>query len=343
MINEEKLTKHYEKIVEVLDEMIPWKWDKIALYAEDKASIVDFYYILTREDKYIFCDTIQDEYEDKDYDYGYYRNKLEKAVYNLWLEFYNSDEEPWTKMSFIINSGFELSINFAYENLENTTWSGRESYWEYKELDLIDEKEYEYDGENLENINIRLDLPLSEFLIQFRRDEYEEFLKHIGRNHIFNQNLIDKYYELIIESIDEYVNLDDCEEVVIYSDADLFNVGYFKKLKNENKYIELYHNEVDYDTIQNIIKMIYLEQGKNKELEEMTAFIFRIDSKRNLKAKYRKMIENDGLDYRIYHFAFLDLEYIPKDKSDIKIFGEYLKAYDKDLYEKFEKALRQIE
>ena len=334
MIKEEKLIKHYSNIAKILDEMVPWEWDNIALYAEARAMIVDFYYMLKGETTYEFCDTIDRKYRNGKYNYNKLRKKLEKSIKKLWLEFKNSDEEAWTSMTFKINSDFEFSIDFNYDELPmDVNWAERQDYWAYKTLGIIYEEEYKFDVLDYPNSN--MDYSLSQYIVQYKRDEYKEFLRKIGRDDTFNEKLMDKYYEDMIEILNIECNLNECEEVVVYSDTEGFNIGIFRKLKNDNKYEEVFCK--NFEILRQLIIRIYLEQGKNDKVENLTAFIFRISSDRELKAEYRKKIDYDGsLLYKRYYFAFKELGYITDEFYES--FEESLKGHDKELYEKLIKA-----
>ncbi len=343
MINEEILVEHYTNIAQAIDNMIPWDWKEVVLYGEEEASIVDFYYIPEGFKEYKFCDTIDMEYEDENFDYQQLREELEEAVENLWLEFEKAGVEfekagvePWNSMTFKLNSDFQFSIDYSYEELDNTSWYEREAYWAYKTLGIVPDDEY--DEEYTEDEEDKFSL--SKYFIEYKKDEYKDFLKYLGKNAEFSEDLVKQYCNRITEILDEWICLKDHEDVVIYTDSEsCFGLGIFKKQKGSNKYEEMLYLKkgegVNRERIRRVIEKIWLEQGKDESKPNMKAAIFKINNNKEVEIDYRYELKDICRYDRKYTFAFTELGYIPEDKTERKLFEEYLIENDKELYKKY--------
>ena len=138
MIEESKLTEYYSEIANKLDEMIPCKWERIVLFAEEvgDASFATFYFY-TEDGKLHNSGNIPDEYNVN-------RMMSKKALYELiqinkrfWLEFKNSDDEIWYTYTFELDSDWKFKIKFGYENDVDISSLEKKIRWAYDELGII--------------------------------------------------------------------------------------------------------------------------------------------------------------------------------------------------------------
>lgn len=145
MIEESKLIKYYSEIAEKLDEIIPVKWDKISMYAEEVGDVssVSFYYYTDNCTKLHHSGDIPEEYSVDEEVYDCLIDELIALNKKLWLEFKNAGESTWCSLTFNLNCNWKFQAKFSYERDNEAGRLEREIRWAYNELGLVPEDEYE--------------------------------------------------------------------------------------------------------------------------------------------------------------------------------------------------------
>ena len=144
MIEQRKLTEYYSGIANKLDDMIPCKWERIVLYAEEvgNARFATFYFYT--EDGHIHhWGDIPDEYNINRMMISKSLNELRQINKRLWLEFENSDEETWYSFTFDINCDWKFKIKFGYDKNDELSGLEKEIRWAYDELGLVPQERVE--------------------------------------------------------------------------------------------------------------------------------------------------------------------------------------------------------
>lgn len=145
MIKESKLSKYYSEIAEKLNEIIPVKWDKISMYAEEVGDVssVSFYYYTDNGMKVHYSGDIPDECNVDEDIYDSLTDELIAINKELWLEFKNAEESTWCSFTFNLDCNWKFQIKFAYERDNEVGRLEREIRWAYDELGIVPEDEYE--------------------------------------------------------------------------------------------------------------------------------------------------------------------------------------------------------
>ena len=138
MISEEKLQKHYNKILDKLVEMIPTKWTRVLLYAEetDNRNYADFYFYTEDGKLHEFVNI------DKEYNQSYrtlhdHMDALREINKELWLEFVTAAEKPWCTYSMEVLTERKYSIKYSYEFYDAPGVGARCNRWAYDEFGII--------------------------------------------------------------------------------------------------------------------------------------------------------------------------------------------------------------
>jgi hypothetical protein len=116
---EEKLNKIYEKIADNLNQTIPEEWDKVYMYGEvnEHMQKAFFYYYPSNSDK------------------------LLEIMEELWNEFKNNGQEPWTNFTFVLESNGKFKIDYDYTDLSEASPREQRWIWKYKYLGIMPENE----------------------------------------------------------------------------------------------------------------------------------------------------------------------------------------------------------
>ncbi|WP_250675812.1 immunity protein YezG family protein [Paraclostridium ghonii] len=145
MIEEIKLTKYYSAIAEKLDEIIPVKWDKISMYAEEVGDVnsVSVYYYTNNGMELHHSGDIPNECNIDEDIYDSLTDELIDINKKLWLEFKNAEEPTWCSLTFNLDCHWKFQVKFAYERDNEIGRLEREIRWAYNELGAIPKDEYE--------------------------------------------------------------------------------------------------------------------------------------------------------------------------------------------------------
>ncbi|WP_196600232.1 immunity protein YezG family protein [Pectinatus frisingensis] len=133
-----RMEQLYQKIVNIINSMLPEKWEKLHLYAEVREGYasVFFYYYRSGSITPIHSLDITDKFIVDDN----YFSKLEHQLYNtfreLLLEFKVQEQEIWTNLTLILRSNGKLKITYGYENVSQISSVEKKEKWKAKYLGI---------------------------------------------------------------------------------------------------------------------------------------------------------------------------------------------------------------
>ena len=126
----------YQKVANILVEMIPEEWEKILLYAEVREgfSQVFFYYYPVNQEQPVYSLDIVDMFNiDKPL-----HRKLKQELYDcfeeLWNEFTVQDQELWTSLTYILDNMGKMKLNYGYEDISEISPDEKQDKWEAEYL-----------------------------------------------------------------------------------------------------------------------------------------------------------------------------------------------------------------
>ncbi|WP_243291874.1 antitoxin YezG family protein [Bacillus sp. FJAT-47783] len=138
-MNEEQLGKLYQQIAEVVVDTIPEEWSKVYLYGEigEGSQTAYFYYYPEGNKKPIYSHDITEIFALSDLEYSEKWNSLVDLVQELWREFKDNEQEPWTNFTFILDKEGQFKIDYNYDDLSNVDLHKRKTIWKYKHLGIV--------------------------------------------------------------------------------------------------------------------------------------------------------------------------------------------------------------
>ncbi|WP_196591662.1 immunity protein YezG family protein [Pectinatus frisingensis] len=133
-----KMEELYGQIADLLNQMIPEEWSRILLYSEvrEGMSQVYFYYYRTSQDKPIYSLDIVDIYNIDKQNFKNFDHKLYDCFERLWEEFKIQGQEPWTHLTFFLDSTGKMKIDYSYEDVSEISPVEQQEKWEAKYLSL---------------------------------------------------------------------------------------------------------------------------------------------------------------------------------------------------------------
>ncbi|MEC2074524.1 antitoxin YezG family protein [Metabacillus fastidiosus] len=140
-MNENKLNSIYQNIAQTVIETIPEEWSKVFVYGEitEDTSNAFFFYYPENNKSPIHSHNIPDIFGIEKETYKEKWRTLLDYLEELWYEFKNNNQEPWTNLTFIFNHEGELKIDYDYEDLSEANDYERRIIWKYKYLKLLPE------------------------------------------------------------------------------------------------------------------------------------------------------------------------------------------------------------
>ncbi len=128
----------YMEIAELLNKMIPEEWSRILLYSEvrEGMSQVYFYYYPKLQNKPIYSLDIVDIYDIDKQNYKNIDHKLYDCFERLWEEFKIQGQEPWTHLTFFLDSTGKMKIDYNYDDISQISPVEKQDKWEAKYLGI---------------------------------------------------------------------------------------------------------------------------------------------------------------------------------------------------------------
>lgn len=126
----------YQKVANILVEMIPEEWENILLYAEVREgfSQVFFYYYPVNQEQPVYSLDIVDMFNiDKPL-----HRKLKQELYDcfeeLWNEFMVQDQELWTSLTYTLDNMGRMKLNYGYDDISEISPDEKQDKWEAEYL-----------------------------------------------------------------------------------------------------------------------------------------------------------------------------------------------------------------
>ena len=126
----------YQKVANILVEMIPEEWEKILLYAEVREgfSQVFFYYYPVKQEQPVYSLDIVDMFNiDKPL-----HRKLKQELYDCFEELWNEcrvqDQELWTSLTYILDNMGRMKLNYGYDDISEISPDEKQDKWEAEYL-----------------------------------------------------------------------------------------------------------------------------------------------------------------------------------------------------------------
>lgn len=141
---EGKLNEIYIKIANTIDETIPEKWDKVFMYGEilEDVQKAFFYYYPTGSKEPVYSHDIPEIFDISEDEYDELLLQLIDNITELQNELKNNGQEPWTNLTFILESNGKFKFEYDYTDLLEVDDIAHHAVWEYKYLGIIPENEY---------------------------------------------------------------------------------------------------------------------------------------------------------------------------------------------------------
>lgn len=138
-MNNEKLDRLYQEIVGIIIDTIPEEWLKVYLYAEvnDGSQKADFYYYPQDNDGPICSHDITEHFTISEEEYSIQWNQLLDSVTELWKEFIDNNQAPWTNFTMIFDRTGKFKIDFSYNDLSNVNPHEKATIWKYENMGII--------------------------------------------------------------------------------------------------------------------------------------------------------------------------------------------------------------
>ncbi|WP_111292589.1 immunity protein YezG family protein [Bacillus safensis] len=141
----EKIKEDYKRIAEIINEMIPVKWDKVWMYAEiiDDSSEVNFYFCNPGNEELIYGHDISEMYSVSNSIYKELLLKLLHSFEDLKKKYVNSGFEEWSTAILKMEQQGKFSIEYGYENIYSIGINGdqRIAVWEYETFGFLPDDE----------------------------------------------------------------------------------------------------------------------------------------------------------------------------------------------------------
>lgn len=137
-MNDTKITGLYQEIGNILNSIIPTRWNKILLSAEVYSGAVSYHYCFYDANS---GELIEFGYIEKKYKVNLNELKLKgleltKIIEKINDEFANNNQERWSTMTFILHNDGKFSIDYGYEDLFASGIMDRRRKWEKKYLNI---------------------------------------------------------------------------------------------------------------------------------------------------------------------------------------------------------------
>ncbi|VBB09908.1 Hypothetical protein LUCI_5206 [Lucifera butyrica] len=126
----------YPTIASALVDIIPEDWDKVLLYAEfgDGYRQVLFYYYPKGSNNPIYSLDITDKFNINQKQYDERETRLYNCFSKLREEFKRQGQEPWTNLTFILDSTGKMKIDYNYDKVSQVCPVEKQGKWEAKYL-----------------------------------------------------------------------------------------------------------------------------------------------------------------------------------------------------------------
>jgi uncharacterized protein (TIGR01741 family) len=144
-MNTQNIEKYYTKIAEKIDCIIHEEWSKVYIYSEVLKDVVKvyFYYFSKNDDSQpIYSQNMPELFGIDENEFDMSLLHLADCFRELWQEFINNEQEPWTNITFILESNGKFKIDYDYTDLSEASPREQHIIWKYKYLGIMPKNEY---------------------------------------------------------------------------------------------------------------------------------------------------------------------------------------------------------
>ncbi len=126
----------YQKVANILVEMIPEEWEKILLYAEVREgfSQIYFYYYPINQKQPVYSLDIVDVFNIDKTLHRKLKQELYECFEKLWNEFKVQGQEQWTNLTYILDNMGRMKLNYGYEDISEISSEEKQDKWEAEYL-----------------------------------------------------------------------------------------------------------------------------------------------------------------------------------------------------------------
>ncbi|WP_415273393.1 immunity protein YezG family protein [Bacillus siamensis] len=140
-MNNEKMGELYQKIAEHLNEMIPFQWKKIVLYAEilDDSADIYFYFTTPNNSNYLFSHNIPEHFDVSEEIYDQLLIELQELFEELKEEFKLGNQDIWTNLTLKLENTGQFSIDYNDDDVLSSELDDlqRRDVWKYQNLGIL--------------------------------------------------------------------------------------------------------------------------------------------------------------------------------------------------------------
>ncbi|MEN3818912.1 MAG: immunity protein YezG family protein [Bacillus velezensis] len=140
-MNNEKMGELYQKIDEHLNEMIPFQWKKIVLYAEilDDSADIYFYFTTPNNSDYLFSHNIPEHFDVSEEIYDQLLIELQELFEELKEEFKLGNQDIWTNLTLKLENTGKFSIDYNDDDVLSSELDDlqRRDVWKYQNLGIL--------------------------------------------------------------------------------------------------------------------------------------------------------------------------------------------------------------
>lgn len=142
-MNENNLSNIYNNIAQTVIETIPEKWFKVFVYGEitEDVRTAFFYYYTKRGALSIHSHNIPEIFGTEREGYKELWRRLLDNLEDLWYEFKNNDQEPWTNLTMFFDNQGDFKVDYDYTDLSDADDYERRIIWKNQYLGLTPEDE----------------------------------------------------------------------------------------------------------------------------------------------------------------------------------------------------------
>ncbi|WP_111292756.1 immunity protein YezG family protein [Bacillus safensis] len=140
----DNIEKKYEEIAEILNTMIPAKWDKVWTYAEIvDDSLEAIFYFNTADENLIYGHKIPKKYNVSELIYDELLVDLLHTFKDLKEEYIKNNLGAWTTATLALEKSGKFSIDYGYEDIYSIGLNGvqRKAVWKYETFGFLPEDE----------------------------------------------------------------------------------------------------------------------------------------------------------------------------------------------------------
>lgn len=137
-MNTFKMENLYQEIANTVNEMIPEDWERVLIYAEvwEGYETVYFYYYPANSEKPIYSLDIPKIFDVDKLKHDELEDQLYHYFEELWREYKIQGQEPWTSVTFILESTGKFKMDYTCEDLSQMDPVEQHKKWKEKYLGL---------------------------------------------------------------------------------------------------------------------------------------------------------------------------------------------------------------